>query len=131
MAASLCWTRGDTAIIDAAVTVLKDGANAPFPLDPSTQVLRFTAKQQFTDGDAAAVISVSTVDSSIVITDGANGRCTITIQPGDYAGVAANPIAAGLLLQYDLQVAGSNGQNVHTVALGQLTLMPDVTISSP
>jgi hypothetical protein len=90
-------------------------------MSPATNItgwtLAFTVKQKY--GDAIAVVSKST-SSGITITDAVNGVFTVTIASAD----------TNLLDQqgyvYDIQ--RTNAGNRTVLAIGNLTLLPEVTL---
>ena len=86
-------------------------------------VIRFTAKNRLDDLDASAVISGSTIDGRITITDGPGGLAYVKI-PG--TATASLPTFTGLW--WDLQIAEPvAGGSVKTLDSGKLLIEPDVT----
>jgi hypothetical protein len=83
--------------------------------------IRFTAKAKLDDVDGAAVISGSTADSRIVITDGPGGLFEVRIPPAATSGFTADRT-----LHWDLQISDPAG-TVRTLDFGKLLVTRDVT----
>jgi hypothetical protein len=106
--------RGDTEVFDAAITVAGVAVNI------TGCSLKFTAKRSLQDSDADAVFQLAT-PSEIVITDGPNGLCQITVASADTSG-----LLVPTLCYCDLQLVDTLG-NVSTTATGTLLIKVDVT----
>ena len=113
--------RGDKYEFDA--TILNYDGN---PLDLTGSVLRFTAKWDIRDLDAAAVISKTTTGGGIVINSATAGTVTVTILPADTVALPSDEV----VLFYDLQVNSSPTVN-YTVMYGKLRVLPDASITAP
>lgn len=83
--------------------------------------LWFTAKYTTADADVAAVFQKTLADG-LVITDAVNGLVTATLAPSDTSTLPDSRT----ILDWDLQVKTVAG-SVYTVAIGKLTVFPDVT----
>jgi len=110
--------RGDTVSLDVTVTASGSAYNL------TGCSMWFTAKQRYSDLDAAAVFQKST-GSGITITSPTFGQATVVISPSDTSGLSN----VKQLLLYDLQVKDASG-NIYTVASGNLVVYPEVTLSS-
>lgn len=106
--------RGDTEVIDAAITVNGVAVNI------TGCSLKFTAKRSVSDTDADAVFQLTT-PVEIVITNGPAGLCTITI-----ASLDTSALLVPTLCYCDLQLVDTLG-NVSTTATGTLMIKVDVT----
>jgi hypothetical protein len=118
MATNFTMSKGDTVVFPG--TVVDDNG----VVDISSAAFRFTAKREYTDTDAHAVISL-TSPGGIQILDGPNGKFQVLIQPSDTASLPE--VVARLF--YDVQI--TDGPNVYTVVKGILTIEPDVSQTTP
>ncbi len=91
------------------------------PVDITSNTLIFTAKWSLRDPDADAVF-IKTIGDGIVITDGTNGKCQVTIESEDTQGLPLHETA----LYYDLQMTDIAGKR-YTVLSGRLLVRPDTT----
>ena len=94
--------------------------------------IRFTAKWRPSDPDSAAVFSYTSAPN-VVVTSATGGLITTTISPAatrSLAGSTSPDSVVPIILVYDLQVTDSSS-NVFTVAIGQLQVMPDISIAVP
>lgn len=89
-------------------------------------VLRFTAKDRLSDSDGAAILTGSTADGRISITDAAGGMALVVI-PGSLT--AAFP--DDRVLHWDVQLADPGGTITETLDSGRLFIERDVTRTSP
>ena len=113
--------RGDTRRL--AVAVKKpDGTVQPL----SSYVLRFTAKRSYADADGAAVLT-ATQGSGITVTDAPNGLAEILVSGTVTATLPPVPVT----LVWDLQGTLVSGGEPQTLAWGRLTVLPDVTRTTP
>jgi hypothetical protein len=120
MAKNLAFNRGDTVLLDLALTV--NGVAE----DLTGAVLFFTAKDEFTDADTVAPIRKNSSGiGGITIVSATGGTAQVTISPGDTSGLSGTEV----FLFYDVQLKRSNGQ-IYTVAEGTICVYPDVTIST-
>lgn len=111
--------RGDT--INLAVgPVLKADKSVQ---DITGHTLRFTAKNRLDDLDGAAVLSGSTADGRITITDGPGGLAEVAI-PGS----TTSGFTAARTLHWDLQISDPGGR-VRTLDFGRLIVTRDVTLT--
>jgi len=79
----LSLTRGDTDFLDGTATK-PDGTAQPL----TGWTIRFIVKRRPGDPDNEAVITKTTADGGIQITDAAQGLYTVPITPADTAGLA-------------------------------------------
>lgn len=86
--------------------------------------LRFTAKDRLDDDDGDAVITGSTNDGRITITDAPGGLALVVIP-----GAVTADFTADRVLVWDLQLAG--GDTVVTLDSGKLVIERDVTRTAP
>lgn len=98
------------------------------PVNITGGTLRLTAKWKITDSDGAAVFTVFSPSSGITITNAANGQASIIIARS-LTNINAIPYRR-VDLPYDLEYTDSNG-NVYTVLYGLLTILPNVSQTSP
>lgn len=112
--------RGDTNIYTGTV---KDTANAAVNLSGCT--LRFTAKLNVTDTDAASTTIKKYTGSGITHVNDAAGTYRITIAASD-----TSSLTATTLYHWDLQLTDGSSQ-VFTVDSGTLTVVADVGITTP
>jgi hypothetical protein len=106
--------RGDSRILDLTA---RTPEGTPYLL--SNVALRFTVKRGHEDVDADALISKST-GSGIDIVDPQAGTAEITLTPTDTA--ALRPFAQ---LVFDVQAV--DGDEVATLVVGEVRVLPDVT----
>lgn len=90
--------------------------------------MRFTVKWAYTDADNVAVFSRTSPSTGITFTSAVGGIATITFTPANTSSLPAN--IGGISLFYDIQVTDGSG-NVFTVLDGTLTVLPDVSITTP
>lgn len=95
------------------------------PLDITSAVLRFTAKNYYTDPDTEAIIVKTSPSNGITILDGPTGQYLVTINPSDTNGLAE----VTTILVYDVQV--TLNKNVYSVVTGILTIDPNVSQTTP
>jgi len=98
--------RGDTPIFDIPIT---DNIGNSFDL--SGYEVYFTAKKH------GNKIAKNSPDNGILITDEANGHAVMTLSEEDTQTVG--------IYSFDIQI--KNGNAVHTVAMGDLIIIDDVT----
>lgn len=117
----LTITRGDARTMSVPMTL--NGAAWEIPVGAT---VRFTVKHQRDDLDSAAVIAKSTGAGIVAVADVA----TITIAPADTNSLAAKRTTT--TLYYDVQVTGAASSfGPWTVATGRLTVVPDVSRTTP
>lgn len=107
--------RGDTEVFEGAVTV------AGVVVDITGCSLKFTAKRTLQDTDATAVFQCSTLEGSIVITNGPAGEYSITVES-----IKTQPLIAPTVCLCDVQLVDTFG-NVSTMATGKLVISLDIT----
>lgn len=117
---NLLMVRGDTYQFDIAVT------NNGTAVDLTGMTIRFTAKRNVRDADVSAVIALSTATTGISVLSATAGTARITIPSSATTGLAAHKVE----LPYDIQLVDSSS-NVFTVTRGVLTIVPDVTVTTP
>jgi hypothetical protein len=113
--------RGDDESFDVVVTE----ADEVTRVDLSGADLRFTAKRKITDEDDAAIITLTTTDSTITVTDAANGEARL-----DVPAAQTDSLLKDSLLFWDLQVFDI-ADKTRTVASGQLIVRRDVSRTTP
>jgi hypothetical protein len=113
--------RGDDESFDVVVTE----ADEVTRVDLSGADLRFTAKRKITDEDDAAIIVLTTTDSTITLTDAAQGEARL-----DVPAVQTDSLTKDSLLFWDLQVFDI-ADKTRTVASGQLIVRRDVSRTTP
>lgn len=111
--------RGDTYTFSLAVTQ----AGSAFNLTGGS--VRMTAKWAYTDADVAAVFT-RTIGSGISIVSASGGLTTVTIAPANTSSLPGNLVN----LVYDIQVTDAS-DNIYTIVDGILTVLPDVSITTP
>lgn len=112
MATSVTMYRGDSRTL--RVTVTSGGS----PVDLTGYSIAFTVRP---DEDADAVITKSSADpTEINITDAANGRLEIYLQPADTENLQLRSY------DYDVEITSPTGV-VSTVVVGTLTILKDIT----
>jgi hypothetical protein len=115
--ASLTMYRGDTLILDCAVTAAGGGAQ-----DLTGCTLTMTAKRSKNDADSAAVFQLTSPSGGIVIDSPASlGTGVITVSPSDTADLTRDT-----KLVYDVQIEDGSG-NIYTSETGTLNVTLDVT----
>lgn len=119
MSTNLKMFRGRTFAFNLAVTQ----AGAEYDLTGAT--LRMTAKYSYDDADGSAVFTVSSPASGIVITNTSGGLATVTLTPAKTTSLPTNEVS----LFYDIQLTNSSG--VYSIADGILTVLPNVSITTP
>lgn len=122
---SLEMVRGDTKQWNFAVT----NENASAVSLASHNGITFTGKRSVADPDASVIFQKSlasgaTTGGGFTITSLTNGTGTIKLSPSDTASLEA----AILSLSFDLQFVDADA-NKYTVAIGRLTVRPDVTLA--
>jgi hypothetical protein len=120
MSTNLSMYRGDTRVVQLTISGLGASGLTGFSF-------WFTAKNDFADADADAVIKKTTNDFTVVTVGDANtsGVITVKILPADTASLPDY----NTNLHYDVQLEDGSG-NVTTVATGTLTVKVDVTKAS-
>lgn len=120
MSTNLSMYRGDTKVVRLTISGL--GASGLSGFD-----YWFTAKSEFSDADADAVIAKTTADFTVVTVGDADtdGVVTVKILPADTSDLPDYDSR----LRYDAQVKDSS-DNVTTIATGILTVKVDVTKAS-
>jgi hypothetical protein len=108
--------RSDTVKLNLAVT----SGGSIYNLTGSS--IWFTAKNQYSDLDAAAVFQKSTLNGGIVITNPTQGIAQVTIASADTLLVPN----LKTILVWDAQIKDSQG-NIYTIASGRLIVLPEVT----
>jgi len=115
--------RGDTKVWQ--IQVMDPSSSQPVNL--TSQLLRFTAKKNYTYSDAKAILQVSSTPNKfggIVINQAILGQATITILPASTIQLSGEEHR----LLYDLQMTNSSDfTQVTTIAEGLLIIEPDVT----
>lgn len=112
--------RGDSKVLTVSVT--RSGS----PYDLSGHTLRFTAKYRYSDPDSEAVFQLSSSPGAgITVTNAAQGQARIEIAPVH----TQNLPAVRTRLVYDLQLTDGGG-GVYTVDIGEIIVLPDVTITT-
>src|ERR1043166_5996896 len=106
----LSMFRGD----DESFDVVVYEANGSTPVDLSGATIRFTAKKRINDEDTAAIIDLTTDDSTITITNASQGRARL-----DVPAAQTDSLTRDLLLVWDLQITDI-ANKVRTVASGDL-----------
>lgn len=109
--------RGDTIRLAVGPVMKADGTVQNI----TGHTLRFTAKDRLADLDAAAILSGSTIDARIVITNGAAGLAEVSIPAALTAGFTSDRV-----LHWDLQIADPGGVT-KTLDSGKLIVERDVT----
>lgn len=117
---NLTLTRGDTFPF---TTVVYNGSST---IDVTGYQFRMTAKYDIQDADSSAVFSI-TSPGQISLTDPTNGKVLITILPTNTSG-----LQRGLTyrLIYDIQMY-NDPATIYTVSSGILTVLPDVSTTTP
>lgn len=113
----LTMVRGDSASWLLSATL--NGA----PYNVAGCLIWFSGKRSVADGDVDAVF-MKTLGGGVTVTDAANGLVTVTLSPTDTETLPSSRV----ILDWDLQVKTAGGA-IYTVALGKLTVFPDVTRS--
>lgn len=98
------------------------------PLNCTGGTLRMSAKWQPTDTDVNEVFAVSSPNNGIAFIDATQGTATVTIASG-LTNIAAVPFHR-VDLPYDIQFTDSFGKRF-TVAYGTLTILPNISQTSP
>ena len=94
----------------------------------TNDVFRFTAKKRYSDTDIQAIIVKSSSDAAQIIkTDALNGECKIMLLPTDTASLASDRV----VLKYDVQIVDDVIVKPQTIASGNLTIVPDISITQP
>lgn len=119
MSFNLQMRRGDTYAFNLTVTQ----AGSAFNLTGAS--VRMTAKWAYTDPDSDAVF-VRTVGSGIGFLSASGGLATVTIAPANTSSLPGNSVN----LVYDIQVTDVS-DNIYTIVDGILTVLPDVSITTP
>lgn len=117
MAASeidLTMIRGDTVVFQATFT---DDLNAP--VDDPGATYRMTGKNQLADPDSSEVFTVTASQTGPGVAD-------LIVQPSMTRPLP--PVPTTLL--YDVQVTETSGR-ITTIQFGTLTVIPDVSITTP
>ncbi len=122
---SISMFRGDVKTIVFALTITEaDITRALTPSELTGVVIKFTAKRNVADSDAAAVVALSSAGASPgVVINTAASTATVTIPAASTANVAA----LGAALTYDLQISNTDGSNPHTFTVDTLAVDADVT----
>lgn len=116
----LSMIRGDSKTFALSLT---DAAGDPLDLTGCT--VWITAKEAYTDTDAAATFQHSTDDGNITILDEDTGVIAVDIDPADTTDLDGKTTR----LVYDIQVEDGVGK-VTTPVRGKLVVRPDVTITT-
>jgi hypothetical protein len=115
--------RGDTRTLEVTQPLEGDGVT---PTDFTLyQNVWFTVKKTVTDPDGSAVMQKS-LGSGITIVSSDHTKVRITINPADTSGLTI--VGQSTVLVYDVQTKDASG-NINTPASGNLTIIPDVTLS--
>ena len=118
-AIDLAMTRGDTYPILGAIT------RAGAAVDITGGTLWMTAKRAVTDDDASAVFQLDNAAlGGIEFVSAVGGTYRVTVPPD-----ATAELSGHVVLVYDVQLEDVD-ENVYTVARGNLTVVPDVTITT-
>ncbi len=120
MSQNLIVKRGDTSIFGLTVTQ----SGAAYNLTGAT--IRMTAKWNLADADGSAVFFRTSPSTGISITSAAGGLATITLSAANTSSLPATPVN----LFYDVQVTDGSS-NPFTVQDGILTVLPDVSVTTP
>jgi hypothetical protein len=115
----LTIVHGDTTVFEVFIT--QDGA----PLNITSALFWFTAKNAYTDADNVAVFQLTSPSGGISVIDAANGKIRVTIP----ASATSTVGYVSTVLVYDLQMKDVSA-NVSTITSGNLTVIPDVTRST-
>lgn len=119
MAVNLSMTRGDT--FSFTLTVTQSGA--VYNLTGCS--IRMTAKYDPADVDASKVF-VRTIGSGITVASPATGIAVVALAAASTSSLPAVPVP----LFYDIQVTDGSS-NIFTVVSGTLTVLPDISITTP
>ncbi len=111
--------RGDTLKFTAAVKL--NGT----PVNLTGATIWMTAKWSPSDPDNLSVFQASTTTYGIVVTSAADGLFLVAIPPNITTPLPARKVE----LFYDIQMKNA-ATEVFTVAIGNLVILPDVTITS-
>lgn len=109
--------RGDSIVLAVGPVLKADGTVQ----DITGHTLRFTAKDRLDDLDAAAIITGSTADGRITITDGPGGLARVAIPAAVTSGFTTDRA-----LHWDIQISDPGGV-VKTLDFGKLLVTRDVT----
>jgi hypothetical protein len=111
-------TRGDTRTLP--VVVYQPGSTTVVQDISAASAIKFTMRK----GSPAGVqVAQKTLASGIIVTDAAKGELQISLAPSDTSSLPSVPTQVA----YDLEITWINGK-VDTVAIGILTVRPDVTV---
>lgn len=108
--------RGDTPIFEILVT----NANGTV-FDITGCTIYFTAKRSIDDSDANAVISATTLNGGVIITDAPNG-----VAQAIPTAVSTSGLTIDENLFWDVQIKTVGGR-IHTIANGILSVVRDIT----
>lgn len=112
--------RGDT--VTLTCTAKSNGT----AINLTSGTARMTVKYSPYDADADAVFSVYSPSNGIVLTTPASGIFTVTLAPALTTSLPAHRLD----LFYDLRFTTSSGA-VYTLAAGQFTILPNISITTP
>lgn len=126
---SLSMFRGDGKTFVFTLSITENGVTRPLtPGELTAVTVRFTAKRNAGDPDAAAVIALDNLTpAGGVVVDPLASLATVTIPP---ASTAALPTFMAALV-YDLQVTAAADGIPHTLVVDQLSVNADVRRAAP
>lgn len=116
---TLNMVRGDT--FEFQVNVIRNGS----AVDLTSCTVWMTAKWKAEDLDAAAIFSIDSTGSDVVISDPTNGIVQITIVPAKTVSLPGRVVH----LAYDVQYKDTSSK-IYTPLRGRLVVTPDVTIAT-
>ncbi len=115
---------GDTLTLDIGPVVDRAG----IVQDITGATLRFTAKARAADLDADAILTGSTIDGRIAVTNGPGGLARVTIPSTAMAAIVLSASGTAVLL-WDVQLTLSS--LVKTLDAGSLIVSQDITRTAP